>query len=185
MLQVDMPAAVRTVFGKGEARRLRRNNLTPAVLYSGGKEPLALQFDANELYKHLLFIHGRNAVVTLKIDGDQKEVRHVLVKEIQKDPVSDQVLHVDFLEIALDQVIEFEVPLRFIGTAKGVDMGGELRVFRNSVTLRGNPLDIPDEIETDITALERGGAGLKLGDLKIPQSVTMLEDEDAVCVTVH
>ncbi len=185
MLQVDIPATVRTVFGKGEARRLRKKNITPAILYSGGKDTLALQFDASELHKNLLFIHGRNAVVTLKIEGDTKDVRHVLIKEIQKDPVTEQLVHVDFLEIELDQVIEFRVPLRFTGTAKGVDMGGELVVFRNEVVLRGKPLDIPDEIETDITPLERGGAGLTLGDLQIPDSVTMLDNRDTVCVTVH
>ena len=99
MIQVDIPAAARTVFGKGESRRLRMDKKTPAVVYSKGEEALPLQFDEKILYKDLLFIHGRNAVVTLKIEGDTTEQRHVLIREIQKDPVQEKVLHVDFQEM--------------------------------------------------------------------------------------
>ncbi len=185
MLQVDMPSAVRTVFGKGAMRRLRKDNLVPGVCYSGGKQPIPLQFDSIDLHKNLLHIHGRNAVITLDVEGDDKQQHHVLVQEIQQDPVSDRVIHVDLLEIDLDKPLDFEVPLEFTGTAKGVDMGGELHVFKHVVHLRGRALDIPDSITTDITPLERGGAGLTFGDLDIPENVEMLDDPDVVCVTVY
>ena len=146
MIQVDIPAAVRTVFGKGESRRLRMDNKTPAVVYSKGEEALALQFDEATLYKDLLFIHGRNAVVTLDIEGDSADKRHVLVREIQKDPVQEKVLHVDFQEIDINNARKFQVDLRLTGVAKGVDMGGDLTVSKQSVVLQGRPLDIPDEI---------------------------------------
>lgn len=184
MLQVDIPAAVRTVFGKGESRRLRMDKITPAVVYSKGEDAVALQVDEGLLYKQLLFVHGRNAVVTLDIEGDDKGKRHVLVQEIQKDPVVERLLHVDFLEIALDQEIDFLVPLRLTGVAKGVDLGGELIVSKQTVTLRGCPLDVPDEIVADVTKLERGGAGITCADLEIPAKVTMLDDPAAMCVTV-
>lgn len=184
MLQVDIPAAVRTVFGKGESRRLRMDKKTPAVVYSKGDDPVALQFEEGILYKNLLEIHGRNAVVTLDIERDDKGKRHVLVQEIQKDPVVEQLLHVDFLEIELDKPSDFVVPLRLTGVAKGVEIGGELRVSRNTITLRGCPLDVPDEIVADITDLESGGAGLNCADLKIPAKVEMLEDPATVCVSV-
>jgi ribosomal protein L25 (general stress protein Ctc) len=67
-----METKVRTVFGKGPMRQLRINNITPANLYSGGVEPVSLQFDATKLYRNLLFIQGRNAVVTLEVEGDSK-----------------------------------------------------------------------------------------------------------------
>ena len=184
MIQVDIPAAVRTVFGKGESRRLRMDNKIPAVVYSKGDDAVALQFDEGTLYKKLLFIHGRNAVVTLDVEGDAKGKRHVLVQEIQKDPVVEQLLHVDFLEIELDKPVEFVVPLRLTGVAKGVDLGGELLVSKNTLTLRGCPLDIPDEIVADITELERGGKGINCGDLEIPANVEMLEDPEARCAVV-
>ena len=184
MLQVDIPAAVRTVFGKGESRRLRMDKKTPAVVYSKGEDAVALQVDEGTLYKHLLFIHGRNAVVTLDIEGDGKGKRHVLVQEIQKDPVVERLLHVDFLEIELDQEIDFLVPLRLTGVARGVDLGGELIVAKQTVTLRGCPLDVPDEIVADITELDRGGQGITCADLDIPAKVTMLDDPGKVCVSV-
>jgi large subunit ribosomal protein L25 len=184
MIQVDIPAAARTVFGKGESRRLRMDKKTPAVVYSKGEDALALQFDETILYKDLLFIHGRNAVVTLNIEGDTVDQRHVLIREIQKDPVLEKVLHVDFQEIDLESTRKFNVDLRLTGVAKGVDMGGDLAVSKQSIVLQGRPLDIPDEIVADITPLERGGEGLNCGDLAIPENVEMLEDPSAVCAVV-
>jgi len=185
MIQVNIDSAVRTVFGKGPMRQLRMNELTPANLYSGGAEPVPLQFATAKLFKSLLFIHGRNAVVTLKIEGDSKAERHVVVQEIQKDPITGSLIHVDFLEIALDKPLKFTVPVQYTGTAKGVDLGGELQVFKDSVALRGCPLDIPDVIKADITPLEQGGAGLTYGDLPMPEKVEMLDKAELVCVAVH
>jgi large subunit ribosomal protein L25 len=184
MLQVDIPAAVRTVFGKCENRRLRADKKTPAVVYSKGEDAVPLQLDEGTLYKNLLYIHGRNAVVTLDIEGDDKGKRHVLVQEIQKDPVVERLLHVDFLEIELDKPIDFLVPLRLTGVARGVDLGGELVVAKSTVTLRGCPMDVPDEIVADITELDRGEKGLTCGDLDLPAKVEMLDDADQVCVSV-
>lgn len=184
MIQVDMPADVRTGFGKGANRQLRMANRTPAVLYSGGKEAMPLQFDAGELFKNLLSIQRRNAIFSLTINGDEKEKRHVLVKEIQKDPVTDKPVHLDFYEIALDQPIVFTVPLNLVGVAKGVDLGGELNVFKRSVKLKGCPLDIPDFLEADVTPLNRGDAGFILGSLAVPENCEMLENKEAVFVSV-
>lgn len=185
MLQVTMDSTVRTVFGKGPMRQLRMRELTPANLYSGGAEPVSLQFETAKLYKDLLFIHGRNAVVTLQIEGDSKGQRHVLVQEIQKEPISGGLLHVDFLEIDLQKAAMFTVPIEYVGTAKGVDFGGELQIFKETIRLRGCPLDIPDVIKVDITPLEQGGAGLTYGDLPLPANVEMLEKPSVTCVAVH
>lgn len=184
MIQVDIPAALRTGFGKGESRRLRMDKKTPAIMYSKGEATVALQFDEGLLYKDLLFIHGRNAVITLDIDGDAKGKRHVLVQEIQKHPVVERVMHVDFLEIELDKITDFKIPLRLTGSAKGVELGGRLQVSKQHLVLRGCPLDMPDELVADITELETGQAGISCSDLEIPANVTMLDDSAAVCVKV-
>ncbi len=184
MLQVTIPSAVRTVFGKGAMRQLRMNGKTPAVLYSGGKEPVSLEFDAGLLFKNLLFIHGRNAVVTLEVDGDAKGTRQVLVQEIQKDPVTDRLVHVDFLEIELDKALDFVVPVEFTGVARGVDIGGELQILKETAHLRGCPLDIPESLTADITELDRGEVGVTFGDLELPPKVEMLEDSKVTCVQV-
>jgi large subunit ribosomal protein L25 len=185
MLQVNIESTVRTVFGKGPMRQLRMQDITPANVYSGGTEPVSLQFETAKLYKSLLFIHGRNAVVTLKIEGDSKGERHVLVQEIQKAPITGSLLHVDFLEIDLNKAVKFTVPVEYTGTAKGVDLGGELQIFKETVQLRGCPLDIPDVIQVDITSLEQGGAGITYGDFPLPANVEMLEKGTTVCVAVQ
>jgi len=185
MLQVTIPSAVRTVFGKGPMRQLRMKNMTPAVVYSDGKDSLALQFDTALLFKDLLGVHGRNALITLDIDGDDKGSRQVLVQEIQKDPVTDHLLHVDFLEIEIDKGRDFDVPVEYSGVARGVDMGGELKIFKNQVRLHGCPLDIPDSIAVDITELDRGEAGVSVGDLALPDNVEMLDDPKVTCVLVR
>ncbi len=184
MLQKQIPAAVRADFGKGAARRLRMAEKTPAILYSSGKDALALQLDAGLLYKNLLEIHGRNAVVTLDIEGDEAGQRHVMIKEIQQDPVTEQVLHVDFFEISLDQPLILSVPIAYQGTAKGVETGGTLKVQRSDVTLKGQPLDIPDVIEVNIEPLERGAEGINCGDLALPANVELQDDSSGLCVSV-
>ncbi len=184
MIQVDIPAAVRSTSGKGSNRQLRFDNKTPAVVYSDGNDAVSLQIDAKELYKTLLFIHGRNAVVTLSVDGDSVEKRHVLIKEIQKDPVTDMPVHLDFLEISLDTPIQVKVPINYSGTAKGVDLGGELHIFKKSINLKGKPLDLPDVVEADISPLDRGDAGITFNDLNVPEGVDLVENAEAVCVSV-
>jgi len=185
MLQVSLDSVVRTVFGKGPMRQLRMREITPANLYSGGTAPVSLQFETSKLYKSLLFIHRRNAVVTLQVAGDSKEQRHVLIQEIQKEPVSGNILHVDFIEIDLKKPAKFTVPIEYVGTPKGVDLGGELQVFKDSIQLRGCPMDIPDVVKVDISSLEQGGAGLTYNDLAIPENVEMLEKSDVTCVIVY
>ena len=96
-----------------------------------------------------------------------------------------KLLHVDFIEIELDKPLQFTVPVEYVGTAKGVDLGGELHVVNDHIRLRGVPMDIPDVIQADITALERGGAGLTYSDLAVPANVEMLEQSDALCVAVR
>ncbi len=159
-------------------------DLTPANLYGGDEKSLALQVDSSHLFKQLLFIHGRNAVVTLRIEGAEKAERHVLVREIQKEPATGSLLHVDFQEIDLDTPREFSVPINYKGVAKGVDLGGELQINRTEIRLKGCPLDIPEQIEVDITSLEKGGPGITYGDLPLSAKVEMLEKSQVVCVSV-
>jgi len=183
MIQVTMPAAIRTEFGKGASRQLRMKDKTPAVLYSGGTDAVALQCDSGELYKKLFDIHRRNAVVTLTVEGDKKGERHVLVQEIQKNPVTDSLVHVDFFEIALDKPATFSVPLKYSGTPKGVEFGGELKVMAHAIQLKGCPLDIPDQVEVDIKDLDKGSS-MNFDDIILPEKVEMLNKSSKPFVTI-
>jgi large subunit ribosomal protein L25 len=182
MLQFDLSANVRQTIGKGAARELRRSGKTPAILYGPETEPVKLELDTKSMTKVLLNIQRRNAVINLGIKG-KKGKRHVLVKEVQANPIKDTLRHADFYEISLETQMALEVPLQYKGKARGVDMGGDLVISRNAITLQGKILDIPDSIEVDVTALDPGDA-ITCGQLAIPGNVSMLDDAEAVCASV-
>jgi len=180
-----MTAAIRQDFGKGASRRLRQGGLTPAILYGRSEDPVALSLDEKSLTRALLQLHGQNAVITLHIEGEKgKKTRHVMVKDIQKNPVTDTLIHVDFFEILLDKNITLAVQVKYTGTAKGVDLGGILNISAQTVKINGLPLDIPDEIELDVTSLELGGRGFFCKDLSIPENVVREEDQGRPGVSV-
>lgn len=182
MLQFDVSASVRQEFGKGAARELRRSGKTPAVLYGPKTEPVTLALDTKSMTKMLLSIQRRNAVLHLDIDGAEGK-RPVIVKELQVDPIKDTLSHADFYEISLEAPLELTVPLQYTGKARGVEMGGDLVVSRNTVTLKGKPLDFPDSIEVDVTELDPGDA-ITCGQLAVPANVNLIDDADTVCVAV-
>jgi large subunit ribosomal protein L25 len=185
MIQQDMTAALRQDFGKGAARQLRLSGHAPAILYGSKMEPIALTMESKTLTRDLLKFHGHNVVLSLDIEGDKSKKKHyVLIKDIQTDPITDAVLHVDFLEIELEKEIVMEVPILYTGTATGVELGGILNIMAHTVKIKGLPLDILDEITVDVTSLELGGAGVTCGDLPIPENVTLEEELKRVCVTV-
>ncbi len=185
MIQQDMTASIRQDFGKGASHRIRKVGLTPAILYGGKKDSVALSLDEKILTRALLKLHGQNAVVNLHIEGEKgRKTRHVLIKDVQKDPISDTLIHVDFFEIPLDKEITLEVQMKYIGTAKGVDLGGILNISAQTVKINGLPLDIPDEIVIDVSPLDLGGQGFFCKDLEIPENVTLEEDPERSCVSV-
>ena len=181
MLQVDVTARVRSNFGKGAARSLRRAGQTPAVLYGPKTDPIALELDTRSFTKTLLGLKRRNAVVTLDVEGGDK--RHVLIRELQVDPVQDTLTHADFYEIHLDEPSIFSVPIQYEGNAVGVELGGELSIHIASVDIQGKPLDIPDFIPLDISSLELGDK-LTCSDMSIPENVSLLDDADKVCIAI-
>lgn len=181
MLQVDISASKREDFGKCAMRRLRMSGKTPAVLYGNKKDPLALQLETVAFLKTLYQISRKNAVVSLAINGD--ETRHVMMREIQTDPVDDSLIHADFLEIDLNVAKPFNVNVILEGVAKGVDLGGELVVHTSSVVIEGVPLDVPDTVTVDISGLDIGDS-VKFSDIKLADNLKMLSNTEAVCVEV-
>lgn len=184
MIQIDVSAQVRKNFGKGAARSLRRSGKTPAVLYGPKSEPVSLTLDTHSFTQSLLLLQRRNAVLNIDIDAEAgKEKRHVVIKEIQVDPVLNTLEHADFYEISLDTPAVFTVPVKYHGKARGVEMGGDMSVFVNQVKVKGNPLDIPDMIEVDVAPLGTS-EHYSCQDLPLPANVTLVDKKDKVCVTV-
>lgn len=185
MLQFDVEAKKRENFGKGAARQLRRAGRTPAVLYGSGIANMPLEVDTKPFTKTLLNIHGQNAVISLKIqDAKENAQHHVLIKEVQVDPVKDSLVHADFLAIDLEKPMTLAVPVKFVGKAKGVEMGGELHISHNKVLLRGKVLDIPNEMTVNVAALDLGDKTTSK-ELEFPAGVSLAEDGDTVLVQVQ
>lgn len=181
MITKEIATSVREAFGKGPVKRMRAEGKTPGVVYSGGKEALALEFETKTLFQELLDIQGRNAVITLKInDGSEK---NVLVKEIQTDPLRDTLFHADFQEIDLLKSARFKVPIVYTGKAKGEDFGGLQKVEKTTLVLEGKPLDIPDNCQIDVSDMAIGDK-ITAGDINLPEGVTLLSDSSMVCVSV-
>src|SRR3989339_2278894 len=184
MLQIDMTARVRKSVGKGAARTMRRAGNTPAVIYGPLGAPVSLECNTRDLTRGLLSIHRKNAFINLEIEEDgKKTIRQVITREIQTDPVQDTVIHADFYEISLDKPMQFQVPLKYVGKAKGVDLGGDMTIAKNKVTVSGKLLDIPDFIEVDVAPLDRG-AVLTAKDLGLSAGVSLVTAPDTVCVSI-
>ena len=184
MLQFDLSADIRNSFGKGASRSIRREGLTPAVLYGPKTEALALTLDAKSLTKTLVSLQRRNAVFTMEInDGSDTVTRHAIVQELQAEPISGDLVHTDFLEVHLDTPMVFDVPVNYTGVSQGVELGGEMHIPLATVRLKGLILEIPDSIEMDVTGL---GIGDKFhcSDLAIPSGSELMNDLDATCVSI-
>lgn len=185
MLQYEMSAKVRNTIGKGASRQLRRAGVTPAVLYgSAGVANIAIEIETKPLTKNLIEIQDQNAVFTLNVGAENgTSARHVVVKDVQVHPLKDTLVHVDFYEIDLNKPTVLQVPLRYAGKAKGVDMGGDMHIFRNSVTLKGLMLEIPDFVEINVSNLGIGQE-YTCNDIPLPANVTLADNGDAKCVSV-
>ncbi len=182
MLQVELSATVRNTFGKGAMRCLRSDGKTPAILYGLEAEPMALQLETKEFYKELLNLRRRNAVVALSLDDGK--THHVLIKDVQTDPVRDTVVHADFQRVDLKKSKQFGVDVKLIGNPKGVDLGGVIFVEERLVILEGLPLDIPDNCPLDISELDIGDS-LSFDSLDLPKDIRLISDKDQVCVKVE
>ncbi len=162
--------------GKGVARQLRRQGLIPGVVYGRDREPQALTVDPNDLKGKLY----SNAIIDLDIDGEEETV---MIKDFQKDVIKEEIIHVDFQHISMDETISITVPIKLVGDAPGVREGGVLQQLMREVDIEVLPTNIPDEIELDIDELTLSDS-LEVGDLDVPEEVNVLNSPDDVIVTV-
>ena len=162
--------------GKGVARKLRRNGLIPGVVYGHNREPQALTVDPNDLKGKI----NSNAIIDLNIDGEEETV---MIKDFQKDVIKEDIIHVDFQQISMDETISITVPIKLVGDAPGVREGGVLQQLMRDVDIEVLPTNIPDEIELNIDELTLSDS-LEVGDLDVPEDVNVLNSPDDVIVTI-
>lgn len=167
--------------GKNANRRSRAAGKIPAVVYGGGKESVAIEVDRKTLVDTMKGHGGENPIFLLKLGGKE---RHAMIRHLQLDPVSRQVIHIDFQRVQMDQKVRVTVPVEIVGTAYGVKTeGGVLDFVSREVHLECLPADIPKHLECDVTDVHIG-QHVEAKDLKIPQGVTLLDEPDRVIVSL-
>ncbi len=169
MVQSPLRVKPRIRIGKSGAREVRKEGNIPAILYGQGEDPVPLVVRPDELKRALSNNAGINTVLELEIDGSESSAkRFSMVKEIQKDPIKNRVIHLDFLAIDMKKSIRVEVPVNTLGRSEGERKGGRLEKLMRTIDLECLPGDIPDLIEVDVSSLGIGGfvdiAGLSLGE---------------------
>ena len=171
----------RTIIGKAN-RRLAAEGQIPAVLYGAGRESVALSVDRHAFEVLMSHQGGGSTLVELSVEGESSAV-NTIIKELQKSPVKGTVLHIDFLAIRMDEVIEASVALSLIGDSEGVKGGGILMQNATTVLVSVLPADLPDSIAIDISELELGD-NLHISDIVAPAGVEIIDDPQALLCSV-
>ena len=163
----------RDVLGSAESRRLRRRGIIPGILY-GRERPVAISIPERDLRAALTTKGGLNAVLDVVVD-DASKVHPSVLKEFQRDLVRGVITHVDLQEVRLDQPIHATVPVTLVGEAVGVKEGGILSQVTVEVNVEALPMEVPQHLDLDISALAIGDSA-RLDALDVPDGVTLLDD---------
>jgi len=175
---VTLQARERDERGKNAARRLRASGMLPAILYGDG-DSTSLAVETRTL-DYTLTHFGDNALYNIDVGSGSSTAR---VVDAHRDPVSGLLVHVDFAPVNMRELIEVTVPLTLVGEAAGSDEGGVLQQVAYEIQAETLPGDIPQEITLDVTSLGMN-ENLTLGDLTLPEGVTLLSDPEEIAATV-
>ena len=186
---IELNAELRSDLGKGASRRLRKTGLVPAIIYGGDAEPVSISLQHNEFIHELENEAAYTQVLALKV-GKKKE--DVLLRDLQRHPYKNLVMHADFQRVDQNKPVHVVVPLHFINEEKchGVKQeGGMLNHLLSEIEIVCLPKNLPEFIEVDVTDLKLG-ASLHLTDLKLPEGVEILalthgDDHDTGVAAVH
>jgi large subunit ribosomal protein L25 len=173
---------VRNESGKGSARRARAAGKIPGILYGHKETPVSLTVDPHALLKSLDKEKKRNTVFSLAVGATNSIT--AMIRDFQIDPMSRQLIHVDFIRVSMDEEVKVTVPLILIGTPAGVVDGGNLHQSMHAIPLAAKPSAIPSKLEIDVSALKIGEA-LHASDLKLGAGVrVLLEAKEALASVV-
>ncbi|MEU6457659.1 50S ribosomal protein L25/general stress protein Ctc [Streptomyces sp. NPDC048594] len=176
MSEVKISAGTRTEFGKGAARRIRRDDKVPGVLYGHGSDPLHLTLPGHEL---LMALRTPNVLIALDIDGKTNEL--AIPKSVQRDPIKGFLEHVDLLLVKRGEKVQVTVPVQ----AEGELAPGNflLEYVLDALPVEAEATHIPEQVTVSVEGLE-AGASIHAKDVKLPSGVTLAVDEDAVVLQV-
>ena len=184
METVDITIDRRSGNGKGASRRLRRSGIIPGILYGPKRDTVSIGIGAGEFEEKLTHLEGSHLIRLLHTGGDAElNEKMVLLREVQRHPVSGAILHADFIEVDLTERLTVSVPLRFTGKAAGVVAGGILQPVLRELEVECLPTEIPEFIEVDVSPLQIHET-IHVSALQLPEGVTAVADPAQTLVTV-
>ena len=168
----------RTVKGKSKARSLRRDGMVPGVYYFRGEENVDLQIDKKKLYHAM---SSGQHVFEVEMNG---ATQYVTIKGIQYHPVTDEVLHIDLMQVNMTEKMKFTIPISLEGEAEGVKEGGVLSQILTTIDVNCLPTSVPDNILVDISNMELNSNKTVADIVNIPEGVEILSDPESTIATL-
>ena len=187
-ISFELAASIRKDLGKGATRRLRKQEMVPAVIYGAGKEPVSITLAHNQLMhstdNEAFFSH----ILSIDVDGKKEKV---VIKALQRHPAKSILMHADFMRVSMTEKLKVHVPLHFIGAdeAPGAKQGGVVTHDLVDIEIQCLPGDLPEYIEVDVSALEIGDS-LHLSDIKLAKGMEIValgqgDDHDLQVVAIQ
>lgn len=179
-----LKAEMREGTGKGMARKLRDRGFIPAIFYGANTQTIPLIVNPKELSLTLQTEAGGNVLIDLEIrKGDQSERKVVMVKELQYDHLQRKALHTDFYEVAMDVLVNVEIPIHLVGKPEGTKMGGILDQVRRVIEIQCLPGDIPKSIDLDVSSLKIGDS-VHVKDIQLENAKILTEANFTIATVV-
>jgi large subunit ribosomal protein L25 len=179
MKEILIEAISRKDTGKGVARKLRMAKKIPAVVYGKTENPISLEIDYGQFHKTFHALHGENALVNLKIDGQMAD-KKALIRDIQYDPIVGDIMHIDFQRISMDQKIRLAIPVHLHGVPKGVKTSGGLMQWSiRDLEVLCLPTNIPEAIDINVEELDIHD-GVHVKDIVLPDIEILNEPEETI-----
>ena len=172
----------RQLLGKEESGRMRRNGKVPGVFYGPGNQATSLSFDSREFQLKIAGLEGSH-LIQLTSQHPALQDKMVILKEIQRHPVTSNVLHVDLYEVDINKTLTVTVPLHFVGKAEGVTAGGILQTLMREISVECLPRSIPEFTEIDVSHLKINDS-IHIADIVLPPGVKAVFDTNEAVVTV-
>jgi large subunit ribosomal protein L25 len=168
-------------FNKNAARRVRAAGMIPAVLYGQGHNPVAIEVDPKQISRILFSETGHNTIFDVEVAG--QEAAKAMIVDLQREPMKDQLIHIDLKRIAMDKPLHVKVRVKLLGIPEGVKVGGILDQVMREVDIECLPADIPSHFTADVSHLELHGV-LRVSELPHSEKIKYLNSEDATVAHV-
>lgn len=170
--------------GKAVAKRMKKDGKVAGVVYGKESKSMPVEIKIKDLEKTVKTLSEGSLLITLKLtDKEKSEEKIVVIRELQRDPVTDEIIHADFHQISEKEKATFKVQVHTTGIPEGVKLGGILELVTREVTIRCLPKDLPPKFEMDVSALMIGKS-VSLADLKMPAGVELMTDKTKTIAAV-